>query len=41
MGADSLHPSASQQLIVFRQQRGNGPEPSRQAPDPPAGMAIL
>lgn len=39
--ADSLGPSASQRLIVFRQQRGNGPGHSRRAPDPRAGMAIL
>lgn len=39
--ADSLDPSASQLLIVFRQQRGNGPEHSRRAPDLRAGMAIL
>jgi hypothetical protein len=39
--AASLHPSASPLLIPFCQQRGSGPEPSRQAPGPPAGMAIL
>lgn len=38
--ADSLHPLPSQLLIVSRQQRGNGLEPSRRARDLRAGMAI-
>lgn len=38
--AGSLHPLPSRLLIVSRQQRGNGLEHSRRAPDLRAGMAI-
>lgn len=39
--ADFLRLSPSQLLTDLRQQRGNGPEHSRRAPDLRAGMAIL